>query len=347
LPLERLQKIISQAGIASRRHAEEMILEGRVRVNGQTVSTLGAKADLATDHIKVDGKLLHAPRHLLYLAMNKPHGVVTTMSDPQGRPTVTNYLQGIKERVYPVGRLDYHSEGLLLFTNDGDFANAIMNKRSNIVKTYVVKANGALSEKQIEEFRAGIPLFGIRTKPAGLKVLSRSANPWYEVQLTEGRQNQIRMMFKHFGFLVEKLKRVRIGFLELATLKPGQTRHLTREEVARFQQIFESCAPSKKSSARPAPSPSSDSAPTPPALASASPKPSKKSVTRSSPSTPRRKRFLAKRPTPRFSTFPAPSTSSTSSAAPTKPRKSPAKPSKSAPKRSGSNSASKTRKPRK
>ncbi len=235
---ERLQKIISQAGVASRRKAEEMIVEGRVRVNGQIVTELGSKADLSSDHIKVDGKLIHAPKSLLYIAMNKPHSVVTTMSDPQERKTVTEFLRGVKERVYPVGRLDYHSEGLLLFTNDGEFANRIMSKRQNIVKTYVVKANGTLSEKQLEEFRNGIPLFGKKTKPAQIKPLSRAENPWYEIQLTEGRQNQIRIMFKHFGFLVEKLKRVKIGFLELATLKPGQLRHLTPAEVSKFKHLL-------------------------------------------------------------------------------------------------------------
>ncbi|MBM3759485.1 MAG: rRNA pseudouridine synthase [Acidobacteria bacterium] len=238
MPQERLQKIISQAGVASRRKAEEMITEGRVRVNGHIVTELGTKADLAVDHIKVDNKLIHAPKNLLYIAMNKPHSVVTTMSDPQERKTVTEFLRGIKERVYPVGRLDYHSEGLLLFTNDGEFANRIMSKRQNIVKTYVVKANGTLTEKQMEDFRAGIPLFGKKTKPAQIKPLSRAANPWYEIQLTEGRQNQIRIMFKHFGLLVEKLKRVKIGFLELATLKPGQTRYLTPAEISKFKYLL-------------------------------------------------------------------------------------------------------------
>jgi 23S rRNA pseudouridine2605 synthase len=238
VPEERLQKIMSQAGVASRRKAEEIILEGRVRVNGKIVTELGTKADLSVDHIKVDNKLIHAPKHLLYVAMNKPHSVVTTMSDPQERKTVTEFLKGVRERVYPVGRLDYHSEGLLLFTNDGEFANRIMSKRQNIVKTYVVKANGTLSETQLEEFRAGIPLFGKKTKPAMIKPLSRADNPWYEIQLTEGRQNQVRIMFKHFGFLVEKLKRVKIGFLELATLKPGQIRHLTPAEISKFKHLL-------------------------------------------------------------------------------------------------------------
>ena len=238
MPEERLQKIISQAGVASRRKAEQFILEGRVRVNGQVVTTLGTKADLASDHIKVDNKLIHAPKNLLYIAMHKPHSVVTTMSDPQERKTVTEFLRGVKERVYPVGRLDYHSEGLLLFTNDGEFANRIMSKRQNIIKTYVVKANGTLSEEQLDNFRSGVPLFGKKTKAAQIKALSRAENPWYEIQLTEGRQNQIRIMFKHFGFLVEKLKRVKIGFLELATLKAGAIRHLTPAEVSKFKHLL-------------------------------------------------------------------------------------------------------------
>jgi 23S rRNA pseudouridine2605 synthase len=242
---ERLQKIISQAGIASRRAAETLILEGRVKVNGKVVVELGTKADITRDHIKVDNKLIHQPERLVYMAMHKPREVVTTMSDPQGRKTVADLIRGAKERVYPVGRLDYHSEGLLLFTNDGEFANRIMSKRNNIVKTYVVKATGALTPDQVEEFRAGLPLFGKRTKPAGLKVLNRATNPWYEVQLTEGRQNQIRMMFKHFGLLVEKLKRVRIAFLELGPLKAGAMRHLTPEEVSKFKYILKMEEPEK------------------------------------------------------------------------------------------------------
>ena len=229
---------MSQAGVASRRKSEELILEGRVRVNGKVVLELGTKADLSIDHIKVDNKLLHAPKSMLYIAAHKPREMVTTMSDPQDRKTVAELIRGVKERVYPVGRLDYHSEGLLLFTNDGEFANRIMSKRTNIVKTYVVKANGSLSEKQLEDFRTGVPLFGKKTKPAGIKVLSRADNPWYEIQLTEGRQNQIRMMFKHFGFLVEKLKRVKIGFLELAALKAGEMRHLKLAEVAKFKHLL-------------------------------------------------------------------------------------------------------------
>jgi 23S rRNA pseudouridine2605 synthase len=238
MPEERLQKILSRAGAASRRKAEGLIQEGRVTVNGKVVSELGSKADLEGDHIKVDGKLLRPPRRLVYLALHKPKSVVTTASDPQGRVTVLELLKGVRERVYPVGRLDYHSEGLLLLTNDGEFANAIASKAAHIPKTYLVKVNGGLTAEQEQEFREGIPVSGRRTAPAGLKRLERAANPWYEVRLFEGRNQQIRLMFKHFGRLVEKLKRVRIGFLDLGALKPGQFRYLEPVEVERFKRML-------------------------------------------------------------------------------------------------------------
>ena len=242
MPEERLQKILSRAGIASRRKAEQMIQEGRVTVNGAPVTVLGSKADLDRDHIKVDGKLLRAPRRLISIALNKPNNVVTTVSDPQGRLTVMDLLHGVKQRVYPVGRLDYHSEGLLLLTNDGDLAHALMAAATHVPKTYLVKINGPLTPEQEQEFRAGVPLSGRRTAPAGLKLVQDAPNPWYEVRLIEGRKNQIREMFKHFGRLVEKLKRIRIGFLELGTLKPGEFRYLSDEEVERFRRSV--CRPS-------------------------------------------------------------------------------------------------------
>ncbi len=236
MALERLQKIISTAGVASRRKAEELITAGQVTVNGAVVMELGSKADLETDHIKVQGKLLHAPKHKLYIAINKPVQCVTTLSDPEGRATVMDLLRGVKERVYPVGRLDYHSEGLLLLTNDGDFANRLTAKESHVPKTYLVKVTGTLSHEQEEEFRHGLPLEGRRTAAAGLKLIRAAENPWYEVRLFEGRKNQIRMMFKHFGVLVEKLKRVRIGGLMLGSLKPGEFRYLTPEEVQKLER---------------------------------------------------------------------------------------------------------------
>ena len=191
----------------------------------------------------MDGKLLHNPKHVISIALHKPRGVMTTVSDPEGRPTVMDLLHGVKERVYPVGRLDYSSEGLLLVTNDGELANAVTSAASHIPKTYLVKANGPLTPEQEQQFRDGVPLGGRRTAPAGLKLVYRAQNPWYEVRLTEGRKNQIREMFKHFGRLVEKLKRVKIGFLELGPLKPGEFRYLTAEEVARFRKAARPAKP--------------------------------------------------------------------------------------------------------
>ena len=147
-------------------------------------------------------------------------------------------IKGVKERVYPVGRLDYHSEGLLLLTNDGEFANRITAAANHVTKIYLVKVNGTLTPEQEEQFRSGVKLHGKMTAPAGLKMIKRAANPWYEVRLIEGRQNQIRLMFSHFGFMVEKLKRVKIGFLELGPLKAGEYRHLTPAEVGRFKKVL-------------------------------------------------------------------------------------------------------------
>ena len=234
---ERLQKILSQAGVTSRRKAEQMIVEGRVTVNGQIVVELGTKADIERDHIKVDGKLLHKPKRLVYVALNKPRDVVTTVSDPEGRRTVMELVKGLKERVYPVGRLDYHSEGLLLLTNDGEFANRITSAATHVEKTYVVKVTGTLTEDQEAQFRRGVPLHGRRTAPAKLKLIRTGEAPWYEVKLIEGRQNQVREMFKSFGVLVEKLRRVRIGFLPL-DVEPGKWRHLTQREVDRFRRVL-------------------------------------------------------------------------------------------------------------
>ena len=240
---ERLQKILAHAGFASRRKAEELIVAGRVSVNGKTVTELGSKADLAVDRVKVDGQVIRAPEHHVYYAFHKPKNVISTVRDPQGRQTVMSFFKGLNERIYPVGRLDYASEGLMLLTNDGDFANRLITPASHITKTYLVKVKGSLSPEQEEEFRRGIPMHGRRTAPAGLKLIRKAENPWYEVRLIEGRQNQIRIMFKHFGHLVEKLKRVKIGFLDLGTLKPGAYRTLTRSEVARFRKALHLDAP--------------------------------------------------------------------------------------------------------
>lgn len=235
---ERLQKLLAHAGIASRRKAEELIVAGRVSVNGATVVELGSKADLDIDKVKVDGQIISRPKHHVYIALHKPKNVVSTVRDPEGRQTVMSFFKGAHERIYPVGRLDYASEGLLLLTNDGDFANELLKPSSHVTKTYLVKANGALTAEQEETFRRGIPMHGKKTAPAGLKLIRPGQNPWYEVRLIEGRQNQIRIMFKHFGRLVEKLKRIKIGFLDLGDLKPGAYRTLTRAETERFRKLL-------------------------------------------------------------------------------------------------------------
>jgi 23S rRNA pseudouridine2605 synthase len=230
--LERLQKIISAAGVTSRRAAEELIREGRVRVNGTVVTELGSKADASKDHIKVDGKLINPKQPPTYLMLNKPAGFVTTMSDPEGRPTVQDLLKGVKTRVYPVGRLDYNTEGLLLMTNDGDFAHLITHPKHEFPKTYLAKVKGILDEKQIALLENGMYLQDGRTAPAKVrKIRKEEANSWVEITIHEGRKRQVRRMFDHVGRSVIKLKRVRTGTLALGDLAEGTFRHLTSAEV--------------------------------------------------------------------------------------------------------------------
>ena len=233
---ERLQKILAGAGVASRRKAEEIIAAGRVSVNGVVVTELGTKADPETDEIFVDGEPLRKSRRLLYFVLNKPKGHVTTVSDPEGRATVMDLLPKNIERVYPVGRLDYASEGLLLLTNDGDLAQKLMRAGSHVPKTYLVKISGRPREKEIARLRCGIsiPLENgrrVKTSPAKIRLVKDEANPWYEVVLIEGRNRQIRRMFKEVGFDVEKIKRMQLGPLKL-DVEPGKWRALTVREVA-------------------------------------------------------------------------------------------------------------------
>ena len=236
---ERLQKIIAAAGITSRRKAEQLISSGQVEVNGQVVTELGSKADPERDHIRVAGKLLHGPEHHVYLLLNKPKGFVTTAADPEGRPTVMALLHGLKTRVYPVGRLDYASEGLLLLTNDGDLANNLTRAASHVPKTYLVKVSGRPSDEGIAKLRSGVTLrepgkAPVKTAPAKIHLTRDAPNPWYEVTLIEGRNRQIRRMFEEIGHHVEKIKRVRYGPLEL-DVAPGEYRRLQPEEVRQLQ----------------------------------------------------------------------------------------------------------------
>jgi 23S rRNA pseudouridine2605 synthase len=232
---ERLQKIIARAGITSRRKAEELIEQGQVTVNGRLVTELGSKADAGRDHIKVRGKLLAASsKERIYLMLNKPKECVSTTSDPEGRRTVLDLVGRYRSKVYPVGRLDYHSEGLLLLTNDGDFANHVLSAKNGIPKTYQVKIKGNPTAGDLERFRNGIRLNGRLTAPAKIRPFKAGANPWFEIMLIEGRQNQIRRMFQALGFLVEKLKRVKIGTLSVGTLPLGSFRELTPPEIAKL-----------------------------------------------------------------------------------------------------------------
>lgn len=236
---ERLQKIISRAGVASRRHAEELIVQGLVTVNGQVVDELGSKADPNADTIKVRGKLVSGPApEKIYLMLNKPKGYMVTKEDPEGRPTVMQLLGKLAPKVYPVGRLDFWSEGLLLFTNDGDFANHVLAAKTEIPKTYQVKTNASLKKEQLDRFRKGVVIDGRRTAPAKIRLMRAATNPWYEVQLIEGRNRQIRKMFLSLGVLVEKIKRVSVGPLYLGKLPTGQVRDLTPAEVERMQALW-------------------------------------------------------------------------------------------------------------
>jgi 23S rRNA pseudouridine2605 synthase len=239
MPLERLQKIIAAAGVASRRKAEELITAGRVQVNGTVVTELGSKADAETDHVRVNGKLLQGAQRHVYLMLNKPKGYVTTMSDPEERPTVMDLVRGVKGRVYPVGRLDYASEGLLIMTNDGELAHRLMKAASHVAKTYVVKVAGVPKEDAIAKLRAGLSIATddgkrVKTAPALVRIVKESANPWYEITLIEGRNRQIRRMFEAVGHHVEKIKRVRYGPLSL-DIPPGKHRSLTLREIERLK----------------------------------------------------------------------------------------------------------------
>jgi 23S rRNA pseudouridine2605 synthase len=252
--MERLQKIIAAAGIASRRHAEELIKSGLVSVNGQTVTELGTKADPNKDHIKVGNKLLKTPERPVYILLHKPKGYVTTSSDPEGRPTVMDLVRGVGTRVYPVGRLDYASEGLLLMTNDGELTQRLTHASSHVPKTYLVKVAGIPTEENLKRLRQGVVLQAVkprsgerskekripekvRTAPARITIFKEGDNPWYEVTIIEGRNRQIRRMFEEIGHHVEKIKRVKYGPLQL-DVESGKYRNLSDAEVARLKSAI-------------------------------------------------------------------------------------------------------------
>lgn len=233
---ERLQKILAHAGIDSRRKCEELILEGRVHVNGVVVTELGAKADPRRDEITVDFAPI-ARERAVYILLNKPKGYVTTVKDEQGRPTVMALLHGIDARVYPVGRLDFNSEGLLLMTNDGALANRLMAPDHEIPKVYLVKVHRLPTKEQLDELRNGFRLDGRRLKPCAIEFAEKGDNPWLRVTLTEGKNQQIRRMFAAVGHPVSKLRRVQFGPLADPALKPGEWRFLSPQEQAAITSL--------------------------------------------------------------------------------------------------------------
>jgi 23S rRNA pseudouridine2605 synthase len=236
--LERLQKILARGGIASRRAAEKLITDGRVRVNGKVVTELGSKADPFKDKIEVEGKrvVLETP---VYILLHKPRGVVATMSDPEGRPTVSELLKGAPGRVYPVGRLDFATSGALFATNDGDFAEGMMHPKRDVPKTYVLKVSGVMQPEDVEIWRKGIKLEDGMTLPARAALIRHDGDKtWLELTIREGRNQQIRRMGDATGFPVMRLSR--ISFAEITTegLRPGQWRHLTREELIDLKKTY-------------------------------------------------------------------------------------------------------------
>jgi 23S rRNA pseudouridine2605 synthase len=242
----RLQKILSQAGLASRRAAERLIEEGRVSVNGRTIREMGVKADPAADDIRVDGRRLRAPERHRYILLNKPAGVVTTRSDPQRRQTVVDLLQGVREYVYPVGRLDYDSEGLLLLTNDGDLAARLTHPRHEVERTYEAYVSGTPDTDAIEQLRRGIPLDGRRTMPAEVKMVSRGVHGVLVITIREGRNRQVRRMCEAVGHPVRKLRRVRIGPIADRRLRAGEWRELSLQEVRLLKRLVAAPRPAAK-----------------------------------------------------------------------------------------------------
>lgn len=249
----RLQKIISQAGVASRRAAEKLIAEGRVTLNGETVREMGTKADPSSDDIRIDGRRIKGAERLRYILLYKPTGYVTTRSDPQRRPTVIDLLRGVREYVYPVGRLDYDTDGLLLLTNDGQLAARLTHPRHGVERTYEARVAGMPGEEALERLRRGIPLDGRRTLPAEVLLLNKrrgAGDGVLAITIREGRNRQVRRMLEAVGHPVKKLTRVGVGPLSDRGLKPGTWRELTAAEV---EQLSSSHFPPRRPAAATSP----------------------------------------------------------------------------------------------
>ena len=240
--MERIQKILAKAGIASRREAERMVVEGRVSVNGKIVEVLGFKADPSRDHIKVDGKRLAPFEPKVIILLNKPRGYLSTVKDPKERPTIMDLLKNVKWRIYPVGRLDFDAEGLLLLTNDGDLAHLLSHPRFSIPKTYLVKVAGVPEEKKLIRLRRGVMLEDGEAKAVSCSLIrQREKNSWVRLVVTEGRNHLVKRMFSTIGHTVLKLKRIEYGPVQLGDLPFGQFRYLTPEEMEKVKQISSEC----------------------------------------------------------------------------------------------------------
>jgi pseudouridine synthase len=235
--MERLNKWLARAGVTSRRGADRLIEQGRVRVNGRVVKQPGSRLRPGVDAVKVDGRRVAPPPSApIYLLLNKPRGVVTTLSDPEGRPTIRDLLRGVNRRVFPVGRLDYHSEGLLLLTDDGDLARDLLHPSGGVAKTYSVKVRGTPAGEALRRLRRGVVVDGRPTLPARVRLVRPGPNSWLEVTVREGRKHQVRLMLQQIGHPVLKLKRIRIDGLDLAELPAGRLRSLSALEVARLKR---------------------------------------------------------------------------------------------------------------
>jgi pseudouridine synthase len=238
---QRLQKILSAAGVASRRLAEELITQGRVAINGRTVTELGTKADPSRDEIKVDGRRITVQQRRVYILLNKPRGYVTTRSDPQGRPTVMDLMKRVREYVYPVGRLDYDSEGLLLMTNDGELAARLTHPRHEVERVYEARVRGVPDDHEIDRLARGLVIERRRTAPARVRLAhvretDSGSQAIVEIALHEGRHRQVRKMFDAVGHPVVRLRRVAIGPIADDALPVGHYRELTPAELARLQR---------------------------------------------------------------------------------------------------------------
>ena len=252
-----LQKMLQQIGSGSRRLLRQAIADGRVEVNEQVVRDPGLPVTPGVDRIRLDGQALDATlQKTSYFAFHKPDGVVSTLADPQGRPTISHYLKGIRERVYPIGRLDFHSEGLILLTNDGDFANLVLAPKNRIPKVYELKIKGELSPQERERFSHGVVLDGQRLQPFQIRSLRKTAggHSWILVTIHEGKKHILRRAFLYAGHPVERLKRVMVGTVKLGSIPAGHWRELTRQEVDTFRRAYpeqESRPPQKRTGVRP------------------------------------------------------------------------------------------------